>query len=78
MKAFSQFCLSMVLALLVLIPNANAQTFDYVSFEDDPTQTRIYTLDNGLTVYLSQNQDKPRIQTYMAVRAGSKNDPAGQ
>ena len=30
----------------------------------------------GLTVYLSQNKDKPRVQTYMAVRAGSKNDPS--
>ena len=39
-------------------------------------QTRIYTLDNGLKVYLSVNKEKPRIQTYIAVRTGSKNDPA--
>ena len=36
----------------------------------------IYTLDNGLKVYLSVNNEKPRIQTYIAVRTGSKNDPA--
>ena len=39
-------------------------------------QTRIYTLANGLKVYLSVNKEKPRIQTYIAVRTGSKNDPA--
>ena len=39
-------------------------------------QTRIYTFDNGLKVYLSVNKEKPRIQTYIAVRTGSKNDPA--
>ncbi len=38
-------------------------------------QARIYKLDNGLTVYLSQNKEKPEIQTYIAVRAGSQNDP---
>ncbi|MFT7588436.1 MAG: zinc protease [Limisphaerales bacterium] len=48
----------------------------YESFEDDPSETRIYTLDNGLKVYLSVNKDEPRIQSYIAVRAGSKNDPA--
>ncbi|MBO7137222.1 MAG: insulinase family protein [Bacteroidaceae bacterium] len=49
---------------------------DYESVEGDPMQTRIYTLDNGLKVYLSVNHNEPRIQTYIAVRTGSKNDPA--
>jgi zinc protease len=35
----------------------------------------LYTLDNGLKVYLSQNSDEPKIQTYIAVRAGSNYDP---
>ena len=48
----------------------------YESFAGDAMQTRIYTLDNGLKVYLSVNKEKPRIQTYIAVRTGSKNDPA--
>jgi predicted Zn-dependent peptidase len=50
--------------------------YSYEIVEGDPTQTRIYTLANGLKVYLSVYKDKPRIQTYIAVRAGSKNDPA--
>ncbi len=50
--------------------------YTYESVEGDPTKTRIYTLDNGLKVYLSVYNDAPRIQTYIPVRAGSKNDPA--
>jgi zinc protease len=47
----------------------------YETVENDPTGLRLYTLDNGLKVYLSQNSDEPKIQTYIAVRAGSNYDP---
>ncbi len=50
--------------------------YSYQSFPNDPYNTRIYTLDNGLTVYLSPFDEEPRIQTYVAVRVGSKHDPA--
>ena len=33
--------------------------YEYKMYPSDPTQTRIYTLDNGLTVYLSVNKDEP-------------------
>ena len=49
---------------------------DYVTVPGDMMNSRIYTLDNGLKVFLSVNKEKPRIQTYIAVRTGSKNDPA--
>lgn len=48
----------------------------YETVKGDPLQTRIYTLDNGLKVYMSVNKEEPRVQTYIAVRVGSKNDPA--
>ena len=48
----------------------------YESVKGDPLQARIYTLDNGLKVYMTVNKDEPRIQTYIAVRSGGKNDPA--
>lgn len=51
-------------------------SFSYESVPNDPMQTRIYTLDNGLKVYISVNKNAPRIQTYIAVRAGSKHDPS--
>ncbi len=53
-----------------------AKEYKYTSVPGDPMHSRIYTLDNGLKVYLSVNQEKPRIQTYIAVRTGSRNDPA--
>ena len=36
----------------------------------------IYTLDNGLKIYMSVNNDEPRIQTNIAVNTGSKQDPS--
>ncbi len=48
----------------------------FVSYANDPLKARIYKLSNGLTVYLSVYKDAPRIQTYIAVKAGSKNDPS--
>ncbi|MEP3209876.1 MAG: insulinase family protein [Maribacter sp.] len=50
--------------------------FTYESVTNDPTGLRLYTLDNGLKVYLSQNTDEPKIQTYIPVRAGSVYDPS--
>lgn len=50
-------------------------SYSYEVAENDPLNARIYTLKNGLKVYMSVYKDEPRIQTYIAVRAGSKNDP---
>lgn len=49
--------------------------FSYKTFENDPNKVRIYTLQNGLKVFLAQNFDAPKIQTYIAVKTGSNNDP---
>ena len=62
--------------LIALGMNVQAKEYKYETVEGDLTKTRIYTLDNGLKVYLSVNTEKPRIQTFIAVRTGSKNDPA--
>ncbi len=48
-------------------------TYKYVT--NDPTQARFYTLKNGLTVILSPTKKDPRIQAYVATKAGSKTDP---
>ena len=49
---------------------------NYEIATNDPLKARIYTLENGLKVYLTAYADAPRVQTNIAVRAGSKNDPA--
>ena len=68
--------LFVILGLVVLGMSAQAKDYKFTTVEGDLMKTRIYTLDNGLKVYLSVNTEKPRIQTYIAVRTGSKNDPA--
>ena len=54
--------------------DTNGFTYQYV--ENDPSKTRIYTLENGLKVYLSVYKEEPRIMTYIPVKAGGKFDPA--
>lgn len=49
--------------------------YTYTTVPGDMLRTRIYTLGNGLKVYMSVNKSEPRIQTMVAVRAGSKYDP---
>ncbi len=55
---------------------ATAVARDVQTVDGDPMKTRIYTLDNGLKVYISQNNEKPRITAHIAVNTGSRNDPA--
>ena len=49
--------------------------YSYETITNDPAGLRMYTLDNGLKVYLSVNKIEPRIMTLVGVRAGSNNDP---
>jgi zinc protease len=62
--------------------NANANleplkpVYDYETVAGDPIGTKIYTLKNGLKLFLSVNKNEPRCYTNIAVRAGSKQDPA--
>jgi predicted Zn-dependent peptidase len=55
---------------------ATSGGYSYKYVANDPTQSRFYTLKNGLTVILSPSKKEPRIQTLIAVKAGSKTDPA--
>lgn len=50
--------------------------YTYETVVNDKNGVRIYTLKNGLKVYLAQNFDAPKIQTYIPVRTGSNNDPS--
>ncbi|MBC7553120.1 MAG: insulinase family protein [Taibaiella sp.] len=55
---------------------AKAAGYKYKFVTGDPMQTRFYTLQNGLTVILSPTPKEPRMQVYIATKAGSKTDPA--
>jgi predicted Zn-dependent peptidase len=54
--------------------SSGGYTYKYVT--NDPAKARFYTLKNGLTVILSPTNKDPRIQCYVATKAGSKTDPA--
>ena len=64
------------LLILIAAVVAASACSQYQSVKGDPMQTRIYTLDNGLKVYMTVNKDEPRIQANIAVHAGGKDDPA--
>lgn len=68
-----------VLALFIFVSASvfaqQAKTYTYETASNDPLNARIYKLANGLTVYMTVYKNAPRIQTYIATRAGSKNDP---
>ena len=75
--SFFRITLSLVIFLFLTQGNVLAQkTYTYESVPNDPLNARIYRLDNGLKVYITVYKNAPRIQTYIATRAGSKNDPA--
>ena len=61
-------------AMILLL--ASCSQYKYETVKGDPLGTKIYTLDNGLKVYMSVNKETPRIQTYIAVKVGGKNDPS--
>jgi predicted Zn-dependent peptidase len=76
---------SIVIYLLTVLPfqgyaqvkNSGRNTQpEYVTIPNDPLKARIYSLKNGLHIYLSVYKDEPRFQSMIGVKAGSKTDPA--
>ena len=70
MKKLSLFAVAVLMLLGVV------SCSKYETVKGDPMKVKIYTLDNGLKVYMSVNKEQPRLQTYIAVRNGGKNDPS--
>lgn len=56
--------------------HTDKNNYDYITITNDENKVRIYTLKNGLKIFLAQNFDAPRIQTFIPVRTGSNNDPS--
>ncbi len=75
MRRFSRLAI-IASALVMMISCGSKSKYKYETVENDPLNTKIYTLENGLKLYLSVNDEQPRIQTYIAVHAGGKDDPA--
>ena len=75
-KLFSRIGSLLLVAAALGLGSCNSEKYSYETVPGDPLKARIYTLDNGLKVYMTVNKETPRIQTYIAVRVGGKNDPA--
>jgi predicted Zn-dependent peptidase len=58
-----------------MTPSPPPHPLSFKTIPGDPLETRMYTLSNGLKLFLSVNPGEPRIYTNIAVRAGSKHDP---
>jgi len=56
--------------------HTDKNNYEYITISQDENKVRIYTLKNELKVFLAQNFDAPRIQTFIPVKTGSNNDPA--
>ncbi|NVO01754.1 MAG: insulinase family protein [Bacteroidetes bacterium] len=70
------FKLSLLILFIIGFSNIQAQKkYSYETVPNDPLNARIYKLDNGLKVYMTVYKNAPRIQTEIAVKTGSKNDP---
>lgn len=74
MKRFYRLALVALAAAVGL--SASAGKYKFETVPGDPLKTQIYTLPNGLKIFMSVNKDEPRIQANIAVRVGGKNDPA--
>ncbi|MGA1198501.1 MAG: M16 family metallopeptidase, partial [Candidatus Latescibacterota bacterium] len=67
--------LVVILALFLLNTSSFAFTRINAPNPDDPMDVHIYQLENGLTIYLTENHEEPQFHAEIVVRAGSKNDP---
>ena len=67
--------ISMLVGTLVLL-TVSCSPYKYETVKGDPLETKIYTLDNGLKVYMSVNEEAPRIKANIVVKVGGKNDPS--
>ena len=84
-KSFLSMCLLICISQVSLFSQNMYKTitkkspdgkYSYEMVEGDPTQTRFYTLSNGLKVILHKNSLEPKIMSFITTRAGGKNDPA--
>jgi hypothetical protein len=72
LKVFALLLFGLQLQIYAQLQEHTSGKFTYYTAENDPLKARIYKLDNGLTVYLTVYKNEPRIQTYIAIKAGSK------
>lgn len=76
MLHIKSLALALTFGLMATAQGNAAEKYAYDSVPGDSLHAKIYTLPNGLKIFMSQNPRSPRIQANIAVRVGGKNDPA--
>ena len=82
MKTFTNLKLKSIAVIVFFILTINALSQSQLNTSaakkqpTDPYKAKIHTLKNGMKLYMSVTKDAPKIQTMIAVKAGSKNDPS--
>ncbi len=59
-----------------IVANSELPTPNATPLAGDKMGVTVHRLKNGLTVYISTDRQKPRFNAWIAVRAGSRHDPA--
>jgi zinc protease len=68
----------LILVSMAMIASSASAKYELVAGPavNDSAGVHIYRLENGLTVYLTENHQTPRFYSEIVVRAGHKQDPA--
>ena len=66
-------CLSLFLLFSASISSAAPKDYRYTTVPNDPLKARIYTLDNGLKVYMTVNKETPRSAPDICSSPNSRN-----
>ena len=69
-RHFLLFSLAVATLMAAMLGSCSSEKYSYESVPNDPLKARIYTLENGLKVYMTVNKETPRIPPYIAVRVG--------
>lgn len=70
MLHIKSLALALTFGLMATAQGNAAEKYAYDSVPGDPLHAKIYTLPNGLKIFMSQNPRSPRIQANIAVRVG--------
>ena len=75
---FLRVVMGLVVAVVISWSSALEAGYERINRPNpkDPMDVHIYQLDNGLTVYLTQNHEEPRFYVEIVTRGGSRDDPA--
>ena len=74
LAAYNFFFL-VIITCFSCLNDKEVSTYDYKTFQNAPFDLKVYTLENGLQLYLVPTKDEPKIETRIVINAGSMHEP---